>query len=129
MHGTFVWNELATHDVEAARAFYAEALGWTFEEFPLPQGPYWVAKSGERVVGGLGGMETGAVPGDTPYWFAFVEVDDVDARLAKAAALGATVLQPPEDVPGVGRVAVLRDPTGAAIGWMTSPRPDPVAHA
>lgn len=29
------------------------------------------------------------------------------------------------DVPGVGRVAVLRDPTGAAIGWMTSPRPDP----
>jgi hypothetical protein len=129
MHGTFVWNELATHDVEAARAFYAEALDWTFEEFPLPQGPYWVAKAGERVVGGLTGMETAAVPGDTPRWFAFVEVDDVDARVAKAAGLGATVLQPPEDVPGVGRVAVLRDPTGAAIGWMTSPRPDPAAQA
>lgn len=127
MHGTFAWNELATVDVDAARAFYAGALGWTFEEFPLPDGPYWVAKSGDRIVGGIGGMETGAVAGDTPYWFAFVEVDDVDARLAKATALGATVLQPPQDVPGVGRVAVLRDPTGAAIGWMTAPAPDPFA--
>lgn len=124
MHGAFVWNELATTDPAAAMAFYAATLGWTFEEFPLPDGPYWVARSGGRVVGGLGGMETGAVPGATPYWFSFVEVDDVDARLAKAVAAGATVLRPPEDVPGVGRVAVLRDPTGAAIGWMTAPPED-----
>jgi hypothetical protein len=120
MHGTFVWNELASTDAEAAKRFYAEALGWSFEEFTIPSGPYWVAKSGGRVVGGIGGLETGAIPSETSYWFSFIEVDDVDARVERAVALGATVVQPPVDVPNVGRVAVLRDPTGAAIGWMTS---------
>lgn len=120
-HGTFVWNELATTDPERARAFYAETLGWTFEPFEIPGGAYWIARSGEALVGGLGGMQTGALRDQgQPYWFPFIEVDDVDARLAKARAAGATILQEPEDVPNVGRVAVLRDPTGAAVGWMTS---------
>ena len=120
MHGTFVWNELSTTDVEKAKAFYAETLGWTFEEFPLPDGPYWVAKSGETLVGGIGGLETSAVPAATSSgWFSFLEVDDVDARVEKAVAWGASLLQPPHDVPNVGRVAVLRDPTGAVIGWLT----------
>lgn len=120
-HGKFAWNELATTDPERARAFYAETLGWTFESFALPGTAYWIARSGEELVGGLGGMETGAIKGaNQPYWFPFIEVDDVDARLAKARAAGAMILQEPEDVPNVGRVAVLRDPTGAAVGWMTS---------
>lgn len=124
MHGSFVWNELAATDVEKAKAFYAETLGWTFEEFALPDGAYWVAKSGDKMVGGLGGLETGSLPGTTSYWFSFIEVEDLDARLAKAVELGATVIRPAEDVPNVGRVAVLRDPAGAAIGWMTSLKPD-----
>lgn len=123
-HGAFVWNELASSDVEKAKAFYAETLGWSYDSFPLPQGPYWVAKSGSWYVGGLGGLEIGALPGaPASYWFGFIEVDDVDARVAKAAALGATVIRAPHDVPNVGRLAVLSDPTGATIGWMTSPRP------
>jgi uncharacterized protein len=67
MHGTFAGNELATPDAEGARAFYAETLGWTFEEFPLPDGPYWVAKAGETVVAGICGMEAGAVRSSTAY--------------------------------------------------------------
>lgn len=129
MHGSFVWNELATTDVEAAKRFYAETLGWEFEAFPLPDGPYWVAKAGERIVAGICGMEAGAIPEAAPYWFAFVEVDDVDARIASALANGGTLVQPPEDVPNVGRVAVLRDPTGAAIGWMASLQPEAAAPA
>jgi uncharacterized protein len=125
IHGTFVWNELATGDVEKAKTFYAEALGWTYQEFPLPEGSYWVALSGDTMVGGLGGLETGAIP-DTmeSYWFSFIEVDDIDARISAARAQGAVVLRAPVNVPNVGRVAVLRDPTGAAIGWMTSLKPN-----
>ncbi len=120
-HGTFAWNELATSDVATAKAFYAATLGWTFQEFALPHGPYWVAMSGEQLVGGLGGMDTAAVPGTTTStWFAFLEVDEIDTRLTKAVAHGATIVAPAEDVPNVGRCAVLRDPTGAIIGWMTS---------
>jgi predicted enzyme related to lactoylglutathione lyase len=35
--------------------------------------------------------------------------------------MGAIVIRAPHDVPEVGRVAVLRDPTGAVIGWMSAP--------
>ena len=118
-HGTFCWNELATSDPQRAMAFYGATLGWTFQRFSLEEGPYWVAMAGETPVGGIGGLETGAVASAQPYWFVFVEVDDVDRRIAAARSAGAAILREPHDVPGVGRVAVLRDPTGAAVGWMT----------
>ena len=120
MHGTFVWNELATGDVERAKEFYAQTLGWTIESFDIPDGPYFVAKLGDRYVAGIGGPEQAAVPGSMPHWFSFVEVDDVDARVATAVKLGAQIIRPAEDVPRVGRVAIIRDPTGAALGLMTS---------
>jgi uncharacterized protein len=119
-HGTFAWNEIASTDVERAKAFYEATLGWTFQQFDLPGGPYWVILSGDEMVGGLGGMETGPLPGETAsYWFSFIEVDNIDARVDKAEDLGATIIEPPNEVPNVGRVAVLRDPTGAVVGWMT----------
>lgn len=120
MHGKFVWNELATTDPDAARRFYADILGWTYEEFPLPEGPYWVARQAGELVAGIGGLETSAIAGSESHWFAVIEVDDVDARVEAASRLGATVIRAPHDVPEVGRVAVLLDPTGAAIGWMTA---------
>lgn len=116
----FVWNELASNDAEIAKKFYTETLGWTFQKFKLPAGNYWVIMSGDQMVGGMGGLETASLPGKgSSHWFSFIEVDDVDARIAKAEKAGAEILSPPENVPNVGRVAVLRDPTGAAIGWMS----------
>jgi uncharacterized protein len=123
-HGTFAWNELATNDPERAMAFFRKTLGWEFEEFSLEEGPYWVASSGGTLVGGIGNMATGAVAATEPYWFGFIEVDDIDRRIEMARAEDAVILRPPHDVPGVGRVAVLRDPTGAAVGWMTGVKPD-----
>ena len=117
--GTFAWNELATTDVEKAMAFYTATLGWRFEKFELPDGAYWVAYAGETLVCGLGGLETAAEAGLTrSAWFSSVRVDQIDSRYAKALELGAIGLQAPHDVPGVGRVAALRDPTGAVIGWL-----------
>jgi predicted enzyme related to lactoylglutathione lyase len=52
-HGSFCWNELVTHDPERAKKFYAQTLGWSFEPWPLPEGTYWIAKMGERRVGGI----------------------------------------------------------------------------
>jgi predicted enzyme related to lactoylglutathione lyase len=118
-HGTFVWNELRTRDVEKAKAFYGGALGWTFEAFPASEMPYWVAKQGDTYVGGLMELQ-GAMAELEPGWFGFIEVDDVDARTAKAKTAGAEILREPFDVPTVGRIAILRDPTGVEIGWMTS---------
>jgi uncharacterized protein len=49
----------------------------------------------------------------------FLAVDDVDVRVAKAARSGAKLVMPIFDVPGVGRIAMLMEPSGAGIGWMT----------
>jgi len=123
-HGTFCWNELNTRDPDAARDFYAKTLGWTFDTMPMGTGgTYLIAKIGDRIVGGVFDMR--AMPGMEqipPHWFAYIEVDDVDARVAAAQRAGATLMRDIFDVPDVGRIAIVRDPTGAVAGWMTSVR-------
>jgi predicted enzyme related to lactoylglutathione lyase len=120
-HGEFVWNELIASDPERARAFFSETLGWTFQSFEVADTPtYWVAWQGEKMVAGLGGLGAGYLEDSESYWVGFIEVDEIDRRFARAVELGATPVRDPVVVPEIGRVAVLRDPTGALIGWMTS---------
>ncbi len=118
-HGTVAWSELLSTNPERAKDFFSKTLGWTFEDFSFGGPPYWVIKSGEAMVGGLGGLDAGDVDTDQSYWITFIEVDEIDRRYAVALSEGATEIRAPHDVPNVGRVAVLRDPTGAVVGWMT----------
>ena len=118
-HGNFYWNELMTHDVERAKKFYGATVGWSFEAMPMPNGTYWVAKMGDKSVGGLFPM-TGPDFEDMPeQWMSYVAVDDVDACMKKATTAGATVCKEPFDVPGVGRIVILKEPGGAMVGWIT----------
>jgi predicted enzyme related to lactoylglutathione lyase len=57
--------------------------------------------------------------GIPPNWFAYIAVDDVDARMKNATAAGAALVRPIFEVPGVGRIAIIKDPIGAAVGWIT----------
>jgi hypothetical protein len=113
-------DELMTRDVKRAKKFYADTLGWSFDAMPMPGGgSYWIAKAGEEPVGGIfdiSGSEFSPVPEN---WMSYIAVDDVDARVAKAAKAGAKLMKPVFEVPGVGRIAVLMEPGGAGIGWMT----------
>ena len=52
-----------------------------------------------------------------PQWLAYVRVGDVDATARKAKELGATICLEPKDIPSVGRIAVIQDPQGAALGF------------
>jgi predicted enzyme related to lactoylglutathione lyase len=113
-HGTFGWNELITPDTEACGAFYGGLLGWTGESMDMGGGTYTVFRSGDQQVGGM--MKPPAEGMGPPMWFAYVVVDDVDARAAKVEGLGGKVLKPPFDIPGVGRIAIIADPSGAALG-------------
>jgi predicted enzyme related to lactoylglutathione lyase len=119
MHGHFYWNELMTRDAERDKKFYADALGWSFEGMPMPDGTYWVAKVGDVPVGGLFPISAPQFAGVPEGWMGYIAVDDVDARVKKAQTLGAKLMKPIFDVPGVGRIAVLMEPGGAGIGWMT----------
>ena len=52
-------------------------------------------------------------------WMSYLAVDDVDARVKKAQSAGAILMRPIFDIPGVGRIAILKEPGGAGVGWMT----------
>jgi predicted enzyme related to lactoylglutathione lyase len=119
-HGKFYWNELMTRDPDRAKAFYAETLGWTFEAMSPSDGPtYWVAKINGEMVGGLFDIRGHEFDPVRESWMSYIAVDDVDARVAKAVKAGANIMKPAFEVPGVGRIAILLEPGGAAIGWMT----------
>lgn len=125
-HGKVYWNELMTTDVEAAKAFYAATLGWSYDGMPMPEGMYYVAKTADGMVGGMMQM-TPDMPAGTPsHWFTYFAVNDIDASLVALVAAGGKVIRPAWDIPEIGRIAIVQDPAGAVMGWMT-PTPMPMA--
>ena len=118
-HGTVCWSELNTPDPERAKCFYADAVGWSFDPMPMEGGTYWVAKAGETTVGGIFEMRGPAFANVPEHWMTYIAVDDFDARVEKAKAAGASVIRPPFDIQGVGRIAILRGPGGAVFALMT----------
>ena len=114
MQNPFVWHDLATTDVEAAKAFYQKVVGWTFSR----QSPeYEVALVGEVGVGGI--MELPShLKGMPPFWSGYVFTPDVDAACKRVKELGGTVHREPWDIPGTIRMAVIADPGGAVLHIM-----------
>jgi predicted enzyme related to lactoylglutathione lyase len=111
MGNSFVHVELATQDLEKAKQFYTSLFDWKLEE--VPQLNYTLIGVGE---GTGGGMMKGP-EGVPSYWLPYVNVEDIQASTEKAKTLGATVMHGPMEVPGAGWICVIRDPTGAAIGF------------
>ncbi len=118
-HGTFHWNEFLSTDVEAAKTFFAETIGWTYNGMDMGSMTYWVAMQDDKPVAGVMQMPKNMPEGTPSHWMSYLAVDDVDARLTEAKAAGATVLSEPFDVPDTGRIAILKDVTGGVMGWMT----------
>jgi len=108
------WNELLTTNVDAAGKFYSTLFGWKPEAMPMPEGTYTVFKKGEEGVAGMMAMPPMAA-GAPSAWFPYFAVQSTDGFIEKVTKLGAKVQVPPQDVPNVGRFAVLVDPQGATF--------------
>jgi predicted enzyme related to lactoylglutathione lyase len=125
--GTFVWNELDTNDQATAGPFYSQLFGWERAEIDAgPLGTYTVFRRNGKDVAGMmnpTARDYGASP--PPRWVAYIAVDDADAIAARATELGGAVLVPPHDVPGVGRISMLKDPVGAHA-YVLQPETRPV---
>lgn len=119
-HGAFHWNELMTRDVKKAKDFYAKTLGWTYDDMPMGDmyGTYSIAKSNGEMVGGIFEMKGPMFEGMPETWFTYIAVDDLDKRLKLLKSAGGKVMREPWDVDGVGRMAIVEIPGGAAQGWM-----------
>ncbi len=112
--GAFVWNELNTRDIAAAKAFYSEVFGWKPNDMDMGDMSYTEWKLGDKPVAGMMTMPD-MVPAEVPaHWLVYFGVEDADGTVSKSTELGATTLVPPTDIPP-GRFAVLADPDGAAF--------------
>jgi len=121
-HGKVWWSELMTRDVKAALDYYAATCGWTYDEMPMEEGIYYLAKlPGASVpVAGLMDMSGMKNLDHAPaHWFTYFAVDDVEAAARDTAARGGEVLREPFEIPGTGMIAIVKDPSGAAVGLMT----------
>jgi predicted enzyme related to lactoylglutathione lyase len=111
--GTFSWSDLQTDDLDRAKSFYGDLLGWSYADIPIgDDAVYSMAQVAGHNVAGLGERQDESMP---PHWNCYVTVEDADASAARAAELGATLLAEPFDVFDAGRMAVIADPHGAAL--------------
>jgi len=115
--GTFCWFECGTRDAAAAKRFYTGVFGWEAVDMPMPgdAGTYTLLKLGGKDVAGLYQMAGPRFEGVPPHWLTYVCVENADETAARARSLGGKVALEPMDVPGVGRIAMIQDPTGANI--------------
>ena len=114
MANPFVHVELSTTDLGQAKTFYGKLFGWKMEEMPMPNGSYTMIDVGE---GTGGGMMKQPMPGAPSAWLPYVLVDDIKAATQKAKSLGATVMTDVMEVMDMGWLSIIKDPTGAALGF------------
>ncbi|MET0370024.1 MAG: VOC family protein [Sphingobium sp.] len=125
--GKFFWYELMTSDPQAALAFYGDVIGWTSEVFggDLSGEPYHVISGSAGQMGGVMAIPAEAKDcGMTPWWGGYIGSADVDADVARLTAAGASERRAPEDIPGVGRFAVMGDPGGATFLLLKGSSPE-----
>lgn len=119
-HGKFIWVELMTPDMEAAARFYGHVVGWQTKDFGSPEMPYLVLEADGKGMGGVMELtDEHKGQGIPPNWTAYVDVDDVDATAKQFAEKGGAIRRPPQDIPEIGRFAVVADPFGAVLCIMT----------
>jgi uncharacterized protein len=107
--GALTWNELMSHQAEKARDFYTALFGWTAKGGP----EYIEMHLGNEGIGGIFPMQGEMFQHVPANWMPYFHVSDCDASANKARSLGARIVKEPQDIPKVGRFAIISDPQGA----------------
>ena len=124
MSGRVVHFEVPFDDADRARSFYQDAFGWNM--MPMPEMSYTMVSTGPS--GEAGPSEPGYIGGGLTERSEFlqgpvvtVDVDDIDAALAKVEQLGGKTARPRQDLGGgMGYTAYFTDPEGNLMGLYQS---------
>jgi predicted enzyme related to lactoylglutathione lyase len=119
--GKWVWYALETSSIEKSKAFWSELLGWTMESNEMAGMKYELVKSSGKDVASL---EVAAGKKAKSRWIPYVSVPDVDAAVKAVEENKGTVVKPAQDVPQIGRFAVVSDPNGAVFALFKGERSD-----
>ena len=111
MANPVVHFEIGAADDRPLLAFYGELFGWGLRAVPGVNYTLVDTRGGGGINGGIGRSGTGEA------WATFyVEVDDPQAFLDRAEALGATTVLPATEIPGMATFAMFDDPDGLLVG-------------
>jgi uncharacterized protein len=119
----FVWYELHTPDASAALGFYKPVVGWNSQDSGMTDRAYTLLSVKDVQIGGmLEKPATAFADGEKPGWIGYIGVADTEASVAQLLKEGGTVHRATEDIPGVGRFAVVADPQGAVFVLFQPPQ-------
>ncbi len=112
--GTPTWIDLGIPDLDRAMEFYGAVFGWDFQVGSEEMGRYTMCRLDGRAVAAI---MPNVDPDPTDFWWqVYLATDDCDATAKRVLDAGGRLVQPPDDVPGQGRMAVAVDPVGAQFG-------------
>jgi predicted enzyme related to lactoylglutathione lyase len=124
-YNSFIWYELMTTDQAAAEAFYRAVVGWEMTDAGQSGMRYTILSAGKRGVGGLMALPAEACEaGVKPGWTGYIAVADTDTAAQRIAESGGSIHRGPDDIPNVGRFAVVADPGGAVFMLLTPQPPE-----
>lgn len=110
--------EIVGDNPEYLAKFYTDVFGWKVKKWEGPM-EYWLIQTGEEDEPGIdGGLGKRTEPGESTT--NTVDVEDVDAFVAKIEQSGGKVVKSKHAVPGVGWMAYCADPDGNLFGMMQS---------
>jgi len=120
--GEFCWSEIYTTNVDDARGFYGEVLGWTFDEMKMgDMPPYLMFHVQGKAQGGMCLLQEEHKKHNVPpHWLNFLYAEDVDDLTAKAKNLGATIQVGPMAVGEAGKMSIVTSPTGETFALWKS---------
>ncbi len=120
--GAIAWGELMTRDVAACKAFYTKLFDWNAQAMPSSGFEYTMLNVGDKPNVGMMPMMP-EVPAHVPsHWNIYFAVQSCDETVKRANAMGAKTMVPPQDIPNMGRFAMMFDPQGAAFAIFQSAR-------
>jgi predicted enzyme related to lactoylglutathione lyase len=123
-HGAFGWNELMTSDIEASKDFYSQVAGWTYQDMPMgDEGNYTLAFIAGNPVPVAGLMPWPVSQPGSNDWFAYINVDDIDAAIDAAKSAGGTVMREKFYIENTGWIAIVQDSAKTMIGLL---QPEPM---
>lgn len=113
--GEFCWTELATPNVKAAKDFYGKVFGWEFADHEMGDMTYTMIKRNNKEFAGIWSIPKNQEKEIPPHWMSYILVDNLDEAVEKARKNGATIVKPSTNAGDMGKLAVIKDPTGAHI--------------
>lgn len=111
---TIVHFNIGASNPERAKTFYENLFNWKIEKLPMDY--YMISTTDLQGRPGIGGGFSKQGPGDQPGIVNYIGVTSIDTVLKQVTALGGTVLQHKQEIPGYGWLALCTDTENNVFG-------------